>query len=721
MIRIRQDGRQYYLENDRITYALSVIGGVPAHLYFGRRVGAIHEDALLSHLGLGPAADFSLQECSLDKLQCEYPSGGLGDFRPGALTVEAPDGTRTCDLRVTDAAVTKGKPALPGLPASFGGECETLTLTLADTKTGLQAQLLYTVFDDCDIIARSASLTNAGSDPLRVTRAMSACLDLPDDGWDLLTFSGAWSREREEVVRPLSFGLQSVFSSRGASSLQTSPFLCVRRPGTDEDRGEAAAMALVYSGSFRAEAFSDQYHTGRLLIGLGDENFSWKLEPGESLQLPEALLAWSGAGMNGLSRAYHTLIRRHLVRSKFAHTERPILLNSWEAAYFDFDEDKLVRIAKDAADCGCELFVMDDGWFGRRDNDFTSLGDWFVDRRKLPGGLGSLSEKVHALGLKFGLWMEPEMISRESELYRAHPDWAIQTAGREPVEARHQLVLDLSRQDVQDFVFGAVSSTLRDAKADYLKWDMNRFMTNIGSTCLPADRQQELPHRYMLGLYSVLERIVGAFPDVLFESCSSGGGRFDAGMFYYMPQCWCSDDTDAVTRCRIQYSTSLVFPPETMGSHVSAVPNHQTGRVTPLETRFAVAMGGCFGYELDPGRLTDEERAAMRSQTDYIKAHRQTLLHGDFHRLLSPYHGNETAWITVSPDRRDAVFTLVRYCSITCMGPMRVRLTGLDPAARYRIEETGEIYGGDELMYAGLTCPLSQQDAASLIYTLTAV
>ena len=425
-----------------------------------------------------------------------------------------------------------------------------------------------------------------------------------------------------------------------------------------------------------------------------------------------------------MSRGFHVLWENHLLPKRWVGKPRPVLLNSWEAAYFDFDADKLVAIAKAAADAGAALFVMDDGWFGKRDDDTTSLGDWNCDLRKLPGGLADLGERVRALGIQFGIWMEPEMISPESDLYRAHPDWCLHIPGRESITSRHQLVLDVGRTEVQDFMVDAISRTLRDSGAAYLKWDMNRNFSNIGSAALPASRQAETAHRYMLGLYSVLERVTRAFPEVMIEGCSSGGGRFDAGMLAYVPQFWCSDDTDAVSRCRIQYGTTLVFPPSTMGCHVSAVPNHQTGRVTPLESRFAVAMGGSFGYELDPRKLTDDERAALREQVAFADRTQRLRLYGAFYRLLSPFEGNETAWMSVSDDRSEAIFTLVRAQAMPNSMPPLVKLRGLDAGRRYRVNETGEIYGGDELMMIGLCCPIpvnGSGDVWSVLYTLEAV
>ena len=721
MTEILQENGLLHLRNGSISYIMAVMpGGALAHLYFGPRLSAIHPDGVLRAAGSGDTGNFRLQECGLDRLPQEYPVQGLGDQREGALTAEYPGKGWAADLRFSGAEALDAKPGLDGLPATFGSDGKTLRITLADALTGLRAELLYTVFDDSPAVARSARIVNGGDAPMLLTDAQSLCLDLPDSRWDLITLSGAWARERAVYRRPLVPGHQGVSTLCGASSLQQSPFLALARKETTEDAGEALGAALIYSGNFAARASVYQNDSTRLSLGVNPRDFIWRLAPGEAFQTPEAVLVYSEEGLGGMSRAFHRLWERHLLPPRWVNAHRPVLLNSWEAAYFDFDEEKLVSIAECAAKAGVELFVMDDGWFGRRDDDSTSLGDWGADRKKLPGGLRRLGDRIRALGLQFGIWMEPEMVSPQSELYRAHPDWAIHVPGREPITARHQLTLDMSRPDVQEFVFRAVSDTLTESGAAYLKWDMNRNFSNVGSAYLPPDRQRELPHRYILGLYAVMERLTRAFPEVLIEGCASGGGRFDPGMLYYVPQFWCSDDTDALQRCRIQWGTSLFLPPSAMGSHVSAVPNHQTGRTAPLESRFAVALGGCFGYELDPRKLTEDEQLALRRQIAYARDTEKTRARGGLYRLLSPYEGNDTAWITVSPDRTEAVFTLVRALGRVNTPPPLVRLRGLDGEKRYRVLETNEVYGGDELMRSGLLCPLRPGDAQSVLYTLKA-
>ncbi len=724
MAEILREGNVWHLRNEWISYALCEMpGGVLAHLYAGPRLEKLNPASLMRRAGI-QMEGFSIQELALDRLPREYPSFGLGDMREGALTVVAPDGTRAVDLRLEDARVLPEKPALEGLPATRGEGCAAVQFALRDAHTGLEVQLNYAIYDDCPAVVRSARLINRGDAPMTVERAYSLCLDVPDADWDLVTLSGSWARERSIRRRALVQGFQGISSQRGASSLQASPFMALARRGADEACGEVIGMALIYSGNFIAQAEVDHNGGARLLLGINDRDFTWRLDPGESFQTPEAAMVLSSEGLGGMSRGFHALWEKHLLPARWVNRDRPVLLNSWEASYFDFDENKLAGIAQAAADAGVSLFVMDDGWFGHRDDDTTSLGDWQPDRNKLPSGLKALGDRVRAMGLQFGIWMEPEMVSPDSDLFCAHPDWCQHIPGREHITARHQLILDLSRADVREFVYQSVADTLHESGASYLKWDMNRNFSNIGSAALPADRQGEVPHRYILGLYEVMDKLTADFPDVLFEGCASGGGRFDAGMLYYVPQFWCSDDTDALCRCEIQYGTTLVFPPSTMGCHVSAVPNHQTMRTVPLQTRFAVALGGCFGYELDPRALTDDERRTLREQTAFAERTQALRLYGAFYRLASPFEGNETAWMSVSQDKNEAIFTFVRDRAMPNTLPPLTKLRGLDAAKRYKIVETGEVYGGDELMNVGLCCPIpvyGSGDAWAALYTLKAV
>ncbi|MBR1686780.1 MAG: alpha-galactosidase [Clostridia bacterium] len=712
----------FHLSNGHISYCLGILeGGIVTHLYFGRQLHAFHPESILRRHRLQGDFSFSPNNCALTQTPQEYPSFGLGDLRDGALTMGASDGTQSCDLRYVSHEIVDGKYALEGLPAGFGEKATTLKLHLRDALLGLEVTLLYAIYDDCDIVSRAAVLHNAGSQVLTVQKAMSLCLELPDSDYDLISLSGDWGRERQVVRRPLAPGFQGVQSLRGASSHEASPFLALARRETNEQSGEAIGAALVYSGSFSASANVDMHGNTRLLMGLNERQFAWRLQSGESLTLPEGVLAYSDKGLNGMSHQFHTLCAQHIVRGKYAHAPRPILLNNWEATYFDFNTDKLLTIARKAADVGMELFVLDDGWFGHRNDDHSSLGDWKINEEKLPGGLNRVAQEVHALGMRFGLWFEPEMVSPDSDLYRAHPEWAMHIQGRVPVEQRHQLILDLTREDVCDYVYHAVADILSENAIDYVKWDMNRNFSNIGSAILAPERMQEFSHRYILGLYSVLDRLCRAFPDVLFESCASGGGRFDLGMLYYMPQTWTSDNTDAVSRLSIQYGTSFVFPPFAMGAHISAVPNHQTGRITPLLTRANVALSGCFGFELDLNLLSEAEIEAVKKVISEVKVLRSTLLYGRFYRLLSPFDGGDTAWTTVSDDLQEAIVMLARPLALPNTDPKLLRLQGLDASRTYRVEETGECYGGDELMYSGITIPLPSGDAASVRLTLHAL
>jgi len=706
--------RQLHLHNGRISYVLQVLsGGALGHLHFGP---ALAPDRSYAHLGSDPFPGFSNRVD--EPVALEYPVAGIGDFRVPALSVELADGSGVLDLRYLRHRIVAGKPSLPGLPSTYveaDSEADTVEIVLADAPSGLEVQLNYTIFADLPLIARSAVIRNSGPTAIRLTGAMSASLDLPDSDWRFVHLSGTWARERHVFGRRLAPGRQSVGSLRGASSYQHNPFVALRREATTEDAGEAYGFSLVYSGNFLAEADVDVVATTRVRLGIAPEGFAWRLVPGATFSVPEAVLAYSAAGLGEMSDAYHRLYRERLVRGVWRDRPRPVLINNWEGTYFDFDEAKLIEMATASRDLGVELFVLDDGWFGRRDADTTSLGDWFVDRRKLPNGVDGLARKIEALGLQFGLWIEPEMVSAESQLFAAHPDWAIGVPGRPRTEARQQLVLDMGRPEVVDHLYGVLTDVLASGPVSYVKWDMNRNITEPYGLALSADRQGEFFHRYILGVYDLYRRLTERFPEILFESCASGGGRFDPGMLAFAPQTWTSDDTDAAERLRIQWGTSMVYPLSTIGAHVAAVPNHQTGRMTPLGTRAAVAFFGVFGYELDPTGLSDEERREVRAQIAFYKAHRELFQYGRFVRLRSPFEGdgNETAWSAVASDRRRAVVGFYRVLNRPVPGPDRLRLRGLDPVASYRVSVWPEmddvvaranhgVRGGDDLMANGL-------------------
>ncbi len=703
-----EKSQTFHLTNGRISYLMKVLpNGTLGQLYFGRAIRDREDFDHLLEFASRPMSScvFEGNPCfSLEHCRQEYPSHGSTDFRRPAVELRQPNGSRITSFVYHSHTVAPGKPTLDGLPATYceqDSEAETLTIRLQDELLNVSIYLNYTLFAGHPALARSARIVNEGGLELHLTHAMSLSLDLPDREYELLHFSGAWGRERHLKVRRLEQGVQSVESLRGHSSHNHNPFVMLRRPGTDEDQGEVLGFSLVYSGNFLAQAEVDTWDTTRITLGINPFGFDWKLEPGEGFQTPEAVAVYSHQGMGAMSRTFHTLYRSRLARGEWRDRPRPILINNWEATYFNFDEDKLVSIAQAAKRDGVELFVLDDGWFGARRSDRAGLGDWIANPELLPQGIPGLAERVEALGMKFGLWFEPEMVNRDSDLYRAHPDWLLQTPGRTPSHGRNQFVLDFSRPEVVDRVHAMMADILSGAKVSYVKWDMNRSITEAYSTALPPDRQGEVFHRYILGVYDLYERLTSAFPHVLFESCASGGGRFDPGMLYYAPQAWTSDDSDAAERLKIQYGTSFCYPVVSMGAHVSAVPNHQVNRATPLSTRANAAYFGTFGYELDLNRLTSEEREQVRAQIAFMKEHRDVIQFGDFYRLLSPFQGNYTAWMAVSPDRRTALVGWYKTLN-EVNGPFRrLRLRGLDPALCYTVDGTSAHYG-DELMEVGL-------------------
>ncbi|MDR2743058.1 MAG: alpha-galactosidase [Treponema sp.] len=663
-----------------------------------------------------------------DSLYQEYPSGGGSDFRPPAFRVVNPDGSVISCLRYHSHRVTPGKPALPGLPAlwcSRQEEADTLTVRLEDGLTGLSVDLLYTMFADTGALVRSVRFFNGGQEACFLTRAFSLSCDLPPGEFDSIHLAGSWARERHIVRQPLKGGAHLIESSRGVSSHQQNPFIALAEPSAGEERGLVYGFNLVYSGSFSALAVRDQFGSTRVLMGLNPETFSWKLEAGESFQTPECVMVFSHRGLGGLSRTFHRLYQNNLIRGQ--DRERPVLINNWEATYFNFTADKILDMAREAAALGIELFVLDDGWFGRRDSDNSSLGDWFEDRRKLPEGLKDLAVKIRETGLQFGLWFEPEMVSPDSRLYREHPDWHLHVKGRRGTEIRNQFVLDLTRAEVREAVIRMVSAVLTEVPVSYVKWDMNRPLTEAGSPALPPDRQRETSHRYVLGVYEMMERLVSAFPDVLFEGCAGGGGRFDPGILYYMPQIWTSDNSDAIERLKIQYATSLAYPLSSMGAHVSAVPNHQCGRITPLETRGNVAMSGIFGYEIDLGALSAEEKDTLRRQIAFYKERRRLIQTGDLYRLKSPFKddrndGNETAWIVVSPGKDCALAFYARTLGVPNPGLTVLKLAGLDGGFTYRVTgKTSYTARGEVLMQAGIRLPSLWGDFQSCLWGLQKV
>ena len=700
---------EFHLYNRQMSCVLRILdNGQLANAYIGRVIRRREGFSRLLPGGSRPLAVCTDERAtlSLQYTRLEYPCAGTGDFREPALAVRQENGSRIVCLRYASYRVYDGKPPLAGLPATYtehSREAQTLELTLEDALLGLRCTLLYTIFADLPVIARSVRVENAGAQTLTLERALSLSLDLPDMDYEMLSLTGAWARERHIRTRRLEHGLQRTGSTRGASSAEFNPFLCLKRPETTETTGEAWGFSLIYSGNHLEQADVDTDGGTRVQLGIHPDGFSWQLAPGERFQCPEAVLVFSGEGLGGMSRAFHTLYRTRLARGVWRDRERPILINNWEATGPDFTEEQIVAMARTAKTLGIELLVLDDGWFGARDSDRAGLGDWYVKNfQKLPHGLEGLAERVRAEGLQFGFWIEPEMVNRDSDLFRAHPDWILCPPDRTPSPGRNQYVLDLSRPEIVDHLYAALERVLNATKATYVKWDMNRYISECWSRTTPGDRQGEVLHRYILGVYRLYERLRTRFPDVLFESCASGGARFDPGILFYAPQAWTSDDTDAVERVKIQYGTSLVYPLSMMGAHVSAVPNQQTGRVTPLLTRGNAAMFGVFGYELDLTRLTEGEKQTIREQIAFYKRHRALILTGDFYRLQSPFSGADCAWMLVSRDKREALIGYYRTAVTPNVPPRRVRLCGLDAEKDYRMDGDAHVYGGDELMYAGL-------------------
>ena len=713
----------FHLQTEKVSYVMGVLAEKHLlHLYYGKKVEKF--PFCMRNLPVLPEGNWlgiDLTEIgySSDALPMEYPCYGSADYRMPAFHAEYEDGSAVTKLEYCGYQILSGKKPLKGLPASYTEEekeAQTLEITLEDKQKGLAVILSYTVFESYDVITKSVHVQNGGKEKILLKSVFSSAIHLFDKKYEFIHLHGYWSRERHVQKSPLINGVMSIDSKKIASSHQHSPFLALARTDTTENQGEAYAHSLVYSGNHLEMAEVNAFDTVRVIQGINPFGFSWMLEPEEEFQTPESVLVYSSEGLGRMSRIYHRFYRERLCRGYYRDRERPVLINNWEATYFDFNETKILEIAKKAKEVGVDLVVLDDGWFGKRNTDKCSLGDWYVNREKLPNGIDGLAKKIRELGMEFGLWFEPEMVSEDSDLYREHPDWCIHIKGREKTLCRHQLVLDLSRKDVCDYIVQAVSDVLNSADISYVKWDMNRNITEIGSSVLLAQRQQELPHRYMLGLYDVLERLTKRFPKVLFEGCSGGGGRFDAGMLPYFPQYWTSDDTDAKERLFIQHGTSMVMPSCTMGAHVSAVPNHQVHRTTPLQMRGHVAMQGQLGYELDLNRLTYQELETVREQICTYKKIRNTVHHGEMYRLKSPFEGICTAWEHVSKDKKEAVLF---YCTISASvmsGRTCVKLQGLLENREYQIEGTNMIYRGDYLMNVGLYFENNRDYESKLLY-----
>ena len=702
-ITFNETTRIFTLTTAHTTYQMQADAqGYLLHLYYGARTAG-EMDYLLNYGDRGfsgnPNSAGSDRTYSLDALPQEYPSLGTGDFRNYALNIENADGSQCCNPVYITHEIAAGKYTLKGLPfvRAEENEAETLKIILEDPVTKVELHLLYGVLEKEDIITRSVIIKNVGKAPVTVKKAQSACLDFLHGDYDLIKFYGRHAMERNMERMPVSHESTRIGSRRGTSSHQYNPGVILAGKNTNEDSGSCYGMLFVYSGNFLVEAEKDQYDQTRIQMGLTDELFAYPLEAGAEFTAPEVILSYTNKGLSRLSQQYHHCIMNHICQGKYVHANRPVLINSWEAAYFDFTGDTIVELAKEAKALGIDMVVMDDGWFGKRNDDNSSLGDWYVNEEKLGGTLTKLIERVNAEGVKFGIWIEPEMVSEDSDLYREHPDWAITIPGRKPVRSRNQLVLDFSRKEVRDEIFKRICAVLDQGNVEYIKWDMNRSLADIYAPNVTYD--------YVLGVYEFLEKLTNRYPDILIEGCSGGGGRFDAGMLYYTPQIWCSDNTDAINRTRIQYGTSFFYPVAAMGSHVSAVPNHQTGRVTSMHTRGVAAMSGTFGYELNPALLNAEEKAEIRAQLAQYREYQELIREGDYYRLSNPFQDNFAAWMVVSDDRSKALVSVIRLTAEANPPAAYVTLKGMEEDAFYREKTTGKVYPGAALMEAGILLP----------------
>ena len=715
-IQIDAEKKIFTLETDHTMYQMQADAyGVLRHLWYGAKTGCD-----MSYLQDYPDVGFSGniyaagndRTYSLDTLPLEYAGAGVGDFRMPAVAAVHADGSSALDLRYYSHTVKPGKYGIEGLPAVYAAEdeAETLEVVLRDTASAVEVTLLYAVLPALDLVTRCARIRNLGETPVTLTKAASLCLDISRGSWEWVHFHGRHAMERQMERRLLFHGIQEIGSTRGTSSHHQNPTVLLCTPVCTETAGACIGAALVYSGSHQTRLECDQLGQVRMVMGIHPDLFRWELKAGETFSTPEVMLSYSDTGLETLSHHFHQAIREHICRGKYQLAERPVLINNWEATYFGFDTEKILHIAEEAARLGVDMLVLDDGWFGKRDDDCSGLGDWFVNETKLSGGLHDLVEKIKGMGMRFGIWFEPEMISEDSDLYRKHPDWAIRIPDRAPMRSRYQLVLDMANPEVQEYLFRVMSNVLHSADISYVKWDMNRSISDWYTRTLPADRQGEMPHRYVLGLYALLERLTAAFPDVLFEGCSGGGGRFDAGMLYYCPQIWCSDDTDAYERTKIQYGTSFFYPVSAVGSHVSTVPNHQTGRITPFETRGTVAMAGSFGYELDLNLLSDGEKQEVAEQIRQFKTYGPLIHNGKYYRLTNPMAEDAALWEFAAQDGSEVLVQGMLFHAEANVLRRTVQLRGLDAEKRYRLDGTEQVYTGAALMAGGVLLPKAWGD-----------
>lgn len=727
-----EKSQEFHVYNNDISYIIQILrNNQLGNLYFGKRV---NDRESFRHLLRGKPRSLAAYvyeddpSFSLQHTMQEYPSYGTTDFHYPSFEIKQINGSKISCFEYQSHKSYLGKNGLPGLPSTYvqaPQEVETLEIILYDNVTDTQMHLYYSIFRDYPVMTRSVRIEHKGDTPIVIERLMSASIDLPDKEFDMLHLAGAWSRERYIKSRRLETGIQGIYSMRGISSAEYNPFIALKRYNTDEFSGEAYGFSLIYSGNHLEQVEVDTFDMTRVMLGIHPDTFEWELQKGEMFQAPEAVMVYSDKGLNKMSQTFHKLYRRHLARGHWRDLARPVLINNWEATEMDFTEEKILSIAKAGKELGMELFVLDDGWFGRRDNDKAGLGDWYVvNFEKLPGGITGLADKVETMGMKFGLWFEPEMVNKDSDLYRAHPDWIISTPARSCSPSRNQYVLDFSRLEVVDYIYKLLEKVLNEAKISYVKWDMNRYITECYSKDKTAKNQGKVFHQYILGVYELYTRLTARFPHILFESCSSGGARFDPGILSFAPQTWTSDDTDAIERLKIQYGTSMVYPLSSMGAHVSVSPNIQIGRSTPIETRANVAFFGVFGYELDLTALTDEEKEKVKSHVAFYKEHRDLILNGTFYRLLSPFENNVTAWIVVSEDQTEALAGYYKVLNCVNEGWNRLKLVGLDNNKKYIINNNQMISCfGDELMNIGIVIDDKElcnhsSDFSSIIYYL---
>lgn len=733
-IMFHEQAKEFHIFNEEISYIIQILdNGYLGNLYYGKRIHDKDDFSYLLQGGTRSLAVYNREKeyfLSQQYTKMEYPSYGTGDFRYPAFDIQQEDGSRVTDFQYEDYHITKGKSGLKGLPATYveqEGEAESLDIVLRDNILGVKLILSYTIFRDYPAIARNARFVcEEGKTSVVLKKALSASIDFPDSNYELIQLSGAWGRERHIKIRKIQQGIQGIYSMRGASSAEHNPFIAMKRPSATEDYGEVIGFSLLYSGSHLAQAEVDTNDMTRIQLGIHPDTFEWVLEPGEEFQTPEVVMVYSDKGLNRMSQIFQKIYRTRLARGYWRDRPRPVLINNWEVTEMDFTEEGILKIAETAKELGIELFVLDDGWFGGREDDTTGLGDWYVTNyEKLPGGIKGLSEKIDAMGMLFGLWFEPEMVNKGTDMYRLHPEWVICAPGRKASPSRNQYVLDFANPEVVDYIFGLMEKVISESKISYVKWDMNRYITECYSNSIEKEKQGSVFHRYILGVYELYERLIKRFPKILFESCSSGGARFDPGMLYYAPQAWTSDNTDAMERVKIQYGTSMVYPVSAMGAHVSRVPNMQTGRVTSLETRGNVAMFGVFGYEMDISLLSEEEKKIVKNQIINMKEHRELIQKGIFYRIQNPFEENTASWIVVSEDKKEALAGYYRFLSVPNAPWDRFYVKGLDKNKKYYInkDETRSYYG-DELMFAGIPlqhngyCESNQDFTSDIFYFL---